>query len=102
MFGRNVQPPVHSCNSTGSSPKSCLPLVRGRNGGNGEEGWGVRWMWRGGDEHKTRQAIGGHFFPHRSKSAQPLTGAVRFVDTAALLGGLRFGVLFLLFSHQRQ
>lgn len=25
MFGRNVQPPVHSCNWTGSSPESCLP-----------------------------------------------------------------------------
>lgn len=25
MFGRNVQPPVHSCNSTGSGPESCLP-----------------------------------------------------------------------------
>lgn len=32
MFGRNVQPPVHSCNSTGSGPESCLP---------GRGGWGV-------------------------------------------------------------
>lgn len=55
-------------------------------------------MWRAGDEHKTRQAIGGHFFPHRSNSAQLLTGAGRYVDTAALLGLLHFSFFFVFLS----
>lgn len=99
MFGRNVQPPVHSCNSTGSSPKSCLRRRGGSDGGGDKGGNGgeIRWMWRGGDEHKTRQAIGGHFFPDRSNSAQPLTRARRYVDTAALLGVLHFSLFFCLF-----
>lgn len=55
---------------------------------------GIRWMWRRGDEHETRQAIGGHFFPHRSNSVRALTGAGRYVDGAALLGMLHFCFLF--------
>lgn len=55
---------------------------------------GIRWMWRGGDEHETRQAIGGHFFPRRSNSARALTGAGRYVDGAALLGVLHFCFCF--------
>lgn len=51
-------------------------------------------MWRGGDEHETRQAIAGHFFPHRSNSARALTGAGRYVDGAALLGVLHFLLFF--------
>lgn len=60
MFGRNVRPPVRSCNLAGNSPENCL-TDGGRARGSREK---VRWIWWEVDGWRTRkvaQVIADHF-----------------------------------------